>query len=210
MRYAYDLESTANGTCDAYRLQLMLQGAGLPVVSVSVGEDIYVETSVELTTQEQSTAQSVVAAHDGSKVYSALNHMSVSIRTDVLDVQNDDWPSSVDDTVGMVGCITSKPDFFGPTQMLLGQVLGSKKVVAGPSGQLPEVRIVQRNLSTGVETVALGPVQLTATTGFAVMNIVSNPGMLGSSYNEFFVQARRNGAAELKVRGVSCAVIELV
>lgn len=210
-QYQYDLASTLNGSCDAYKLQLVAQGNGLPVVSVSVGgTTILVDTSVSLDAGQQATLTGVVAAHDGSKVYTPVNHMAVTLRTTELDVVNDDWPATVDDQVGLVGTVVSKPDFFGPTQMLMGQVLGARKVVAGGSGQLPEIRIVQRKLSTGEETVPLGPVQLTATTGFAVLNVLSSPGLLGTSYNEFFIQVRRNGAAEFKVRGVSCAVIQLV
>lgn len=201
---------TLNGAVDAYKLQVYAQSAGLPVVAVDVDADVLdVVTSVELTPQQATVLTGIVNTHDGVPLPIPVNHMAVSLCPHEIAIVNEDWPVTVEDQVGLIGTVTSRPDFFANIASLLGQVLGTKKVTAGLLGELPEIRIVQRNLSTGVETIPLGPVAISATTGFQVLNLLSSPGTLGSSYNEFFLQARRNGALEFRVRGVTCAVIEL-
>ena len=202
---------TLNGVVDAYRLSLELQGASLPVTSIVVhGDELTLKTSVALSGEQQTLLGQVVGAHNGQPVPVPVNHMAVMIQAAEMGILNQDWPVAVDaNPDGQLGCVASKPDFFAATVVLMGQILGSMKVAHGGSGEKPQIRIIERSLSTGQEAVVLGPVDLNATTGFQLLNVVTPAGSLTTGYNEYFLQARLNGAAECKFRGVTCAVIEL-
>lgn len=207
----YPLSATANNSCDPYKLYLYAQGSGIPVVSVSCGDgEIHIQVSRDLTTTESETLGYLIAAHDGKKIPSATTYAVATLITKVVEFTNEDWPSSINDENGLVGVLVSRPDFFNNLSNIIGQILGASLVTAGTNGELPQIRIVQRNLNTQEESVILGPVNITSGPSFKLLNIISSAGVFGSGYLELFIQARRNNAELFKLRGVTGAVIGLV
>ena len=214
-KYTYTISTqTLNGAVNAYKLFLECAGAGLPVSDVTTiltSDQVVISTTATLDAGQVTTLDAVVAAHDGAAVPVPINHASVLIEPKEISITNASFPASPDgNPAGQLGMVTSKPEFFGDIANFIGQVLGTVNVIEGASGEQPQIRILERNTATGVENVVLGPVSLAATSGFALLNVVSPvPGALGTSYNEYIVQACLNGANQLFVRGITCSIVEL-